>query len=169
MKTFPQPALRPFLPADGPVLAGLFRASIEQLTGDDYSEEQQEAWAAAAGDEAAFASRLAAGLTLVATVSGAPVGFVSLEGADHVDMLYVHPAVARQGIATLLCEALEKLAATRGTRWLTVDASDSARPFFERRGFVAERRNTVALNGEWLGSTTMRKPLTANEPGRRPS
>ena len=38
-------ALRPFLPADTPMLAAIFVASIEELTGDDYSEAQQEAWA----------------------------------------------------------------------------------------------------------------------------
>ena len=43
------PALRPFLAEDTPVLAAIFIASIEGLTGDDYSEAQQEAWAAAVG------------------------------------------------------------------------------------------------------------------------
>ncbi len=37
------PALRPFLPADTPILAAIFVASVEALTGDDYSEAQQEA------------------------------------------------------------------------------------------------------------------------------
>ena len=54
----PKLALRPFLPTDVPLLAEIFRASIEQLTGDDYSEAQQKAWASAADDEAAFAKRL---------------------------------------------------------------------------------------------------------------
>ena len=58
-------------------------------------------------------------------------------------MLYVHPAAAGQGAGTMLCDALEKLAAARGAKELTVDASDTARGFFERRGFVAQSRNTV--------------------------
>ena len=41
------------------MLAAIFVASIEELTGDDYSEAQQEAWAAAAEDEEAFGKRLA--------------------------------------------------------------------------------------------------------------
>ena len=48
----PKLGLRPFLPADTPLLAEIFRASIAELTGDDYSESQQEAWAASADDEA---------------------------------------------------------------------------------------------------------------------
>ena len=58
-QALPKPGLRPFLPADMPVLAAIFVASIEELTGDDYSEAQQQAWAAAADDEEAFGKRLA--------------------------------------------------------------------------------------------------------------
>ena len=50
-QTLPKPALRPFLPADAPMLAAIFVAAIEELTGDDYTEAQQEAWTAAAEDE----------------------------------------------------------------------------------------------------------------------
>ena len=34
-------AMRPMLPADVPILAEIFRASIEELSADDYSETQQ--------------------------------------------------------------------------------------------------------------------------------
>jgi putative acetyltransferase len=152
-------ALRPFLPADAPVLAAIYQASIDELTGEDYSPAQQAAWAAQADDEEEFAQRLARGLTLVATVAGAPVGFATLQGTDHIDLLYVHPSAAGQGVAALLVDALEKLAQARGAARLDADVSDTARGFFERRGFTAERRNTVALGDEWLGNTTMQKRL----------
>ncbi len=58
-------------------------------------------------------------------------------------MLYVHPAAAGQGAGAMLCDALEKLAAARGAKELTVEASDTARGFFEKRGYVAQHRNTV--------------------------
>ena len=161
------PALRPFLPADTPLLAAIFVASVEALTGDDYSEAQQEAWAVAADDEVAFGKRLASGLTLVATLDGSPVGFASLKGKDHVDLLYVHPGAVGQGVATALCDALEKLAAARGTKSLTVDASDNAAEFFVKRGYEAQQRNTVSLNGEWLANTTMQKPLGENAGGQK--
>ena len=153
------PALRPFLPADTPILAAIFVASIEALTGDDYGEAQQEAWAAVADDEEAFGKRLASELTLVATIDGSPVGFASLKGKDHVDLLYVHPGAVGQGVAASLCDALEKLAGARGAKSLTVDASDNAAEFFAKRGYEAKQRNTDTLNGEWLPNTTMQKPL----------
>ena len=129
-QALPKPGLRPFLPADTPMLAAIFVAAIQELTGDDYSEAQQEAWAAVADDEAQFGKKLAGELTLIATLENSPVGFASLKGPDHIEMLYVHPSVAGQGVASMLCDALEKLAGARGTKSLSVDASDSAIEFF---------------------------------------
>ena len=158
-QALPKPALRPFLAEDTPVLAAIFAASIEELTGEDYSQAQQEAWASAADDEAQFGKRLASELTLIATLRNSPVGFAALKGADHIDMLYVHPGATGQGVASMLCEALEKLAGSRGAKSLTVDASDNALEFFAKRGYVAKQRNTVTVNGEWLANTTMQKML----------
>jgi len=159
----PRLALRPYLPADAPLLAEIFRAAIGELTGDDYSEAQQEAWASAAEDIDAFGKDLAGQLTLVATLEGSPVGFGALEGKDKIGMLYVHPAVAGQGVGAMLIDALERLAGSRGVAKLQVDASDTARGFFEKRGYVAQQRNSVSLAGEWLANTTLQKQLPAKE------
>ena len=161
-QALPKPALRPFLSEDMPVLAAIFAASIKELTGDDYSEAQQEAWASAVEDEEKFGKRLASELTLVATLQNSPVGFAALKGPDHIDMLYVHPGAVGQGVAAMLCDALEKLAGARGAKNLTVDASDNATEFFLKRGYVAMQRNTVTINGEWLANTTMQKTLGDN-------
>jgi putative acetyltransferase len=163
-----KPALRPFLPADVPILAAIFIASIEELTADDYSEPQREAWAAGAGDEERFGERLASELTLVATLQNSPVGFASMKGTDHIRMLYVHPSAAGQGVGSMLCDALEKLAGGRGAKSLTVDASDTAQDFFAKRGYVAKQRNTVTMNGEWLANTTMQKTLASETPTEAP-
>src|ERR1700733_9648856 len=162
-RPLPKLALRPMLPTDVPLLAEIFRVSIEELTMDDYSEGQQEAWASAADDLEKFGAKLAGALTLVATYGGSAVGFASLADNTRIDMLYVHPAAAGQGAGTLLCDALEKLAAARGAKELSVDASDTASGFFEKRGFSAKTRNTITLGGEWVANTTMVEPLGAKE------
>jgi len=159
----PQLALRPMLPDEAPLLAEIFRASVMELTGDDYTESQQEAWAAAADDEAAFATRLAKEVTIVATMGGSPVGFASLEADDRIGFLYVHPAVVERGVGTMLADALEKLSAGRGAGVLNVDVSDSAYDFFAKRGYEAQQRNSVRCGDEWLSNTTMKKTLAAKE------
>src|SRR5260370_41191679 len=163
-QTLPKPALRPYLAADMPVLAAILAASVLELTGEDYSEAQQQAWASAADDEEQFGKRLAGQLTLVATLQNSPVGFASLKGADHIDMLYVHPGAVGQGVASMLCEALERLAGGRGAKSLTADASDTAQELFVKRGYLAKQRNTVTGNGEWLANTTMQKTLASDAP-----
>ena len=159
--TLPTVSLRPYLPGDSGTAADIFRASVMDLTGEDYSPAQQEAWAASADDEEAFGARLAACLTLFALISGEPVGFAALKDNRHIEMLYVHPGAAGMGVGGALIDALEKLAAARGAAELTVDASETALMFFERRGYEAQQRNTVMRNGEWFANTTMKKPLGA--------
>ena len=156
--------LRPMLPGDAAALAALFRSSIGELGAEDYDEGQREAWAARADDEAAFAKALAGSLTLVAIGAGVPVGFASLAGPDKVAMLYVDPGHARRGIASMLLDALVRLAGGRGAARLSVDASDCARDFFAARGFVASVRNTVPLGDQWLGNTTMTRTLAKGDP-----
>jgi len=157
----PKMALRPFLAEDTALLREIFRDSIEALTDEDYTEAQQEAWASAADDEQAFGKKLGGELTLVATLSGSPVGFASFAGGNKIDMLNVHPAAAGQGVGAMLVDALEKLAGARGAAKLAVDASDSARAFFEKRGYTAQQRNSVLVGGEWLANTTLHKQLAA--------
>jgi putative acetyltransferase len=157
----PKLALRPYLPDDAQLLVEIFRASVMDLTGEDYTEAQQQAWAATVEDEAAFAKRLGSQLTLVASLEGSPIGFASLATGGKIDMLYVHPAAVGQGVAATLIDALEKLAGARKTDKLIVDASDTASGFFQKRGYVAQQRNTVSVGDEWLANTTMHKQLAA--------
>lgn len=164
-QSLPKPALRPFLAADTPVVAAIFVAAIQELTGDDYSEAQQEAWASAADDEEQFGKKRAGELTLIATLQNSPVGFASLKGTDHIEMLFVHPSAVGQGVGAMLCDALEKLAGARGAKILTADVSDNAQEFFAKRGYVGKQRNTVTINGEWLANTTMQKTLAEAAPG----
>ena len=155
-------SLRPYLPADAKRCAEIFRISIEELAAEDYDEEQREAWAARADDEGGFGARLAEALTLLAVVDGTIAGFASLKGGEEIDMLFVDPEFARQGVGRTLIDALTKLAQARGAKRLTTEASDAAKPLFDRLGFTAEKRNLVRKGDQWLANTTMMKTLGAD-------
>ena len=71
------------------------------------------------------------------------------------------PLAARKGVATGLCDAMEKLAAARKATVISADVSDCAQPFFAARGYAPPRRNMVFLGDEVLGNTTMTKKLEA--------
>ena len=155
-QALPKPALRPYLRRT----RRYWRRSSSEHRGVDRRGLLRGAaggLGSRADDEEQFGKRLASELTLIATLQNSPVGFASLKGADHIEMLYVHPSAAGQGVATMLCDALEKLAGARGAKILTVDASDNAQEFFRKRGYVDKQRNTVTVNGEWLANTRCRR------------
>ena len=160
--------LRPFLPADTMALRDLFAQSIEELTAEDYDEDQRLAWISTAEDADAFAKRLGGMLTLVVQLDGIYLGFTSLKDNKTIDMLYVHPDYAGEGIGTALVDALEKIAAARGTETLTTDASDAAVTFFERLGYIQTSRNSVPIAEQWLSNTTMTKRLTPSKDNPAP-
>jgi putative acetyltransferase len=160
----PSYPLRPFLPADTVPLQDLYAQSIEELTQDDYDEEQRLAWISLAEDPVAFAKRLMGNVTLVVERDGEILGFASLRGNTEIDLLYVHPYAAGEGVATALLDALEKLAEARGAKALTAEVSDTAHDVFERRGYAPVRRNNIPIGEVWLANTTMKKALAGAAP-----
>jgi len=152
--------IRPFMPSDTMVLRDLYAQSIEELTAEDYTEDQRLAWIARAEDAEAFADRLEAMVTLIVQVDGEYLGFASLKNNTVLDMLFVHPYATGRGVGTTLVDALERLAAARGAKEITVEASETAQPFFAERGYVPGRRNLVPIEDQWLSNTTMTKKLT---------
>ncbi len=131
---------------------------------EDYSEAQRGVWAAAADDEAAFAERLWQGLTLIATLGGSPVGFVSLKGTEELDLLYVHPAVAGQGDRRHAVRCARNgwppRAAGSSSWWMRATPRAASSSTAVMWASVA----TPCCGGdEWLATTTMEKKLTPKE------
>jgi putative acetyltransferase len=149
-------------------LRELFAQSIEELSQDDYDEDQRAAWASAAEDAGAFAKRLAAMTTLVVQIEGNYAGFGALKDNSVIDMLYVHPYHAGEGIGSAILAALERIAAGRGGEALTLDAGENAVLFFEGRGYAPVRRNSTPVSDLWITTTTMTKPLKDAKVGSSP-
>lgn len=155
--------MRPFLPADTERLQDLFAQSIEGLTADDYDEDQRLAWMSRAANALAFAKRLGSGLTLVVEREGELLGFASLKDGTEVDMLFVHPYAAGEGVGSTLLDALERLAKARGVKTLTAEVSDTAHDFFQARGWQPVKRNNLPIGDVWLANTTMSKSLDGSD------
>ncbi|MDX2308254.1 MAG: GNAT family N-acetyltransferase [Hyphomicrobium sp.] len=160
--------LRPYLPTDAMALRELFAQSIYELTAEEYDEDQRVAWAATAEDADAFAARLAALTTIVIEVDGEHLGFAALKGSNHFEDLFVHPWYAGEGVGTALADAVEALAKGRGATEITVEASETAEPFFKARGYKATERRSVERFGEWLTHWAMKKSLGETAEGKRP-
>jgi putative acetyltransferase len=136
---------------------GVFLGAVREIASRDYDPAQIGAWAQA--DREAWSARRTSRPTWVATIGGNVVGFSDLEPDGHLDMMFVHPAHQRQGVATALLATVEAAARERALAAIFTEASITARPFFERRGFAVAARQLVEIRGQRLANFRMRKTL----------
>ena len=139
--------LRPYTPADAPPLLHLFRDTIRRVNVRDYTDEQVRAWAPDDIDPVRWASRFEGRFVVVAEADGRPVGFAELEADGHIDRFYVSADHQGMGVGRAVLAAVLAEAERRGLRRLFVEASVTARPFFERYGFVVLAEQTVTVRG----------------------
>jgi len=154
----PTLSIRPYRPEDLDAVIGIFLGAIREIAAKDYDRAQIEAWAQA--DRDAWAMRRLSRPTWVAVVGEKPVGFTDLEPDGHLDMMFVHPAHQGVGIATALLERVETAARGQGLARIFTEASITARPFFERRGFRLLAAQIVRVRGQALANFRMEKLLT---------
>jgi len=149
-------AIRRWRPEDTEELATLFKRTVREIASRDYSADQIAAWAMGPDD---FAERMAARVTFVAVEGTRLVGFIQYEPPDHIDMTYVHAERQNMGVATALLKALEDEARSRNVPTLRVEASITARPFFEKRGYAVIAQQIVHARGAAFVNYRMGKTL----------
>lgn len=142
-------------------MASLFYQTVHAVNSKDYTQEQLDAWAAGHVDLNEWNRSFLSHDTLVAFVNGKITGFGDMDGGGYLDRLYVHKDRQRQGIASAICDALESRAASA---CFTTHASITARPFFEKRGYVIIKEQQVARNGQLLTNYVMQKEKGTNQP-----
>jgi len=152
--------IRGYRAGDAPAIVRLFFDTVRAVNRLDYSEEQVEAWAPGVPDPEEWHARMNGRRTLVAEEDDRVVGFAELEVDGHLDMLYVRGDAVGRGVGRLLYEAVEWEAQNTGLSRIFTEASVTARPFFERRGFRVMREQTVLRRGTRLTNFVMRKDLT---------
>lgn len=152
--------IRLYEPADAPYLADLYARSVRHFGPRAYAPAQVEAWAGRA-DVERMATRCADGrLVLIAEdEAGAWLGYGDLESDGHLDFLYAAPEAEGMGVGTALYRALEAEARRRGIARIYVEASELARPLFERHGFTLTGRNDFAIGAVPIHNFSMEKRL----------
>ncbi len=152
-------SIRPYTPDDLDTLIALFTGAVRGVASRDYTPAQIAAWAPEAPDRAAWAARLNGRPTLVAQIEGVIAGFSDLEPDGHIDMLFVHADYQGRGVAGALLDRIETMAREQGLHRLFTEASITARPVFEHRGFHVEAAQDVALRGQTFRNYRMAKAL----------
>lgn len=157
--------LRPYASRDCPALAELFYQTVHRVNARDYDPEQLGAWAPERVDLAVWDASFRTHDTLIAEEDGGIWGFADLgerDGTGYLDRLYVRWDRQGQGVATALCDALERKARQLGFSAICTDASITARPFFLARGYRVIREQRVERRGVWLTNFRMEKALPSS-------
>ena len=151
--------IRRYEPEDLGQITALFYDTVHAVNAADYAPEQLDAWADGAPDLDRWNGSLLAHHSLVA-VEGRDliVGFGDIDGTGYLDRLYVHKDRQGLGIATALCDRLERAV---DAPVITTHASITARPFFEGRGYRVLREQRVERHGVQMTNYVMEKRLQA--------
>jgi putative acetyltransferase len=156
----PVVAIHPYGLADVADTLDIFLAAVTETAAADYTPEQIQAWA---GPEARELSTWHAAMharnSYVATVDGEPAGFSDVDAQGYIDMMFVAPRYLRLGVARQLLAHVEAHARQGHLTELTANVSITARPFFERYGFVVKAEQHPVMAGVQLTNYAMMKSL----------
>ena len=128
--------IRSYRGEDAAALAELTLAAIRVTALRAYSPEQVTAWAARYSVQRLIDGAAKGDVIIVAADAGdQAIAYTVLEAGGHLAMLYCHP----DHTGRLLAEA-ESAARAAGLALLTTEASELARPVFERAGYALLHR-----------------------------
>ena len=145
--------IRKYQPCDCKEIVELFYNTVHTVNAKDYRKEQLNAWATGNVDMEQWNKSLQEHYSLVAIDDGIIVGFGDIDTTGYLDCLYVHKDYQRKGIATFLCEELERAA----TNKIITHASITAKPFFENRGYKVIKEQQVTRQNVLLTNFIMEK------------
>lgn len=140
-------SLRAYLESDLVRLSELFTETVHRINCQDYAPAQIMAWAPNPPDLDRWRRRLLSLKTTIATVEQRVVGFCSMEGTNHLELLYVDYAHQGQGVARALVESALREAGRKGESNVFTEASITACPCFERLGFRLIQAQEVLHSG----------------------
>ena len=139
--------LRAYRSDDAAALFDLCLAAIRAIGAQRYSSDQIAAWAGRHPGPEMYRDRVAEGASIFVAVDEAdnPVAYALLEPDGHLDRLYNHPAHTRQGLAGRLLEMAEDHAIATDAIRLYTEASELARPAFQRAGYIVTHRRDFSI------------------------
>ncbi|MCV9929880.1 GNAT family N-acetyltransferase [Flavobacterium sp. LS1R49] len=121
----------------------LYIETIKHVCKNDYNSAQIEVWISGVKNTERWIDVINTQFVLLATIQDKIAGFGTLKNHNYIDFFYIHKDFQRQGIADKLLTELELEAKKQHTKTITSDISITAKPFFEKKGFIvkAEQKN----------------------------
>ena len=151
--------LRRYHSNDWDKVVELLHDTVHAINSAYYSEIQLNAWMPKDKNLPELKSRISQHYSVVVENDEAIVGFGSVNGLGYFDCLYTHKDYQRMGIATLIADDIEGYFAHNGVQVVITDASITARPFFENRGYTALNEKSAECRGQNFINYKMQKLL----------
>ncbi len=145
--------VRKYQQSDCEELTELFYNTVHTVNAEDYTKEQLNTWATGQVDLEKWNQSLQEHFSVVAVDHEVIVGFGDIDKTGYLDRLFVHADYQGKGIATAICDQLER--AAQGN--IVTHASITARPFFEKRGYQVVKEQQVERQGILLTNFIMEK------------
>ena len=155
--------LREYKPEDGNEVIKMFYDTIHSVSSADYTAEQLDAWAPKNIESPELRDRLSNTYSVVVEQDGLIIGFGNEHGVGYFDCLYTHKDYQRIGVASLIADDIEGYFFHQGIDTITTDASITAKPFFEKRGYVVLREQIVESRGQHLTNFKMQRTVKHEE------
>ena len=146
-------------PEDSEALTDIWRESILQRAHSSFSEEQIFAWAARVRTPEIYSQEAEHRKIWAWTENETLIAFIELEPNGHIDRLYALKEASGRGLATKLIRHVINHAQETDLKQLYTEASDLARPAFERCGFKMIRKNPVNIDGVSMHNWIMERGL----------
>lgn len=135
----------------------LFYETVHTINAKDYNVLQLQAWAPDQLDRESWLKSLEKNISYVADYNGMIVGFGDYNEDHYVDRLFTHKDYQRKRIASYILQKLEQEAVNLGHRGIYTEASITAKPFFESKGFICIKEQKKEHNGQIFINYVMKK------------
>ncbi|WP_125722213.1 GNAT family N-acetyltransferase [Flavobacterium ustbae] len=137
----------------------LYLQTIQSVCKNDYNEEQRNVWSSSVNNKERWIDVIQNQFVLLAIIENQIAGFGTLKDGNYIDFFYIHKDFQRQGIADKILAELELEARKHNSKILTSDISITAKPFFEKKGFVAKAKQKNIRENVELINYKMEKEL----------
>lgn len=137
----------------------LFIETIKSVCQKDYNPKQIEVWISGVSNTERWINVINTQFVLLAIIENKIVGYGTLKEGNYIDLFYIHKEYQRQGIADKILEKLEHQAIKDNSNVITLDSSITAKPFFEKKGFIVKAEQRIERLGVELINYKMEKSL----------
>lgn len=146
--------------SDAVELQELYQSTVLTINRRNYSQAEVEDWASCGDDLSKIEGKIETHYFIVAVNQQLKiVGFSSITPQGYLHSMFVHKDFQGEGIATILLNEIERYAIAAGIMRITSEVSLTARPFFEKKGYVVEEEQKRKANRLFLTNFRMAKGL----------